>query len=139
MLTVFAKVRLLAFARSERSVSISKQSTLRVVHAFVSKIRHLQFSDLRTSRSRHHQNSTCSKYSCTSGTICVPRRTHHSNAPFHWLPIKHRTAYNILLIALKDLRGLAPVYIADLICVHVSPRSLRSSPNCRIVPRSCTL
>ena len=57
----------------------------------------------------------------------------------HWLPIKHRTAYKILLIAFKALRGLAPVYIADLICVHVPPRSLRSSSECRlVVPRSRT-
>ena len=35
----------------------------------------------------------------------------------HWLPIKYRIQFKILLITFKAIHGLAPSYIVDLICV----------------------
>ena len=38
----------------------------------------------------------------------------------HWLPIDRRIVYKVLVITYKALRGLAPVYLAELL----APRSL---------------
>ena len=39
----------------------------------------------------------------------------------HWLPIKKRIIYKILLLTYKSLRGLAPDYLKDLLDQYVQP------------------
>ena len=48
-------------------------------------------------------------------------------AALHWLPIKARIDFKILLITYKALHGLAPLYITDLLPPKPNVRSLRSS------------
>ena len=45
----------------------------------------------------------------------------------HWLPIKERITYKILLIAFKVVNGLSPGYLSDIIVVYSPKRCLRSS------------
>ena len=45
----------------------------------------------------------------------------------HWLPIKQRIAYKILLFTYKALNGMAPQYLCDLIHPVSHTRTLRSS------------
>ena len=45
----------------------------------------------------------------------------------HWLPVKHRILFKILLITYKAIYYLAPDYIIQLIQVKSSNRTLRSS------------
>ena len=45
----------------------------------------------------------------------------------HWLPVKHRILFKILLITYKAIHSLAPDYIIQLIQVKSSNRTLRSS------------
>ena len=45
----------------------------------------------------------------------------------HWLPVKGRINYKILLLTFKALHGLAPSYITELISVYKPKRTLRSS------------
>ncbi|XP_032387662.1 uncharacterized protein LOC116699262 [Etheostoma spectabile] len=45
----------------------------------------------------------------------------------HWLPIKSRIKYKILLLTYKSLHGLAPQYLTDLLHPYTQSRSLRSS------------
>ena len=45
----------------------------------------------------------------------------------HWLPIKARIDFKILLITFKALHGLAPAYIKDLLPPKTNKRLLRSS------------
>ena len=45
----------------------------------------------------------------------------------HWLPVKQRIEFKILLFAFKALNGLAPDYLADLVSIHQPPRALRSA------------
>ena len=45
----------------------------------------------------------------------------------HWLPIKYRIQYKVLLITFKALNGTAPHYISELICSYTPSRCLRSS------------
>ncbi len=44
----------------------------------------------------------------------------------HWLPIKFRIGYKILLLAYKTLNGLAPVYQTNLLSCYNPTRSLKS-------------
>ena len=45
----------------------------------------------------------------------------------HWIPVKERIVFKILLITFKALNGLAPVYITKLLNRYVPARQLRSS------------
>ncbi len=44
----------------------------------------------------------------------------------HWLPIKFRISYKILLLAYKALNDLAPAYLTNLLSRFNPTRSLRS-------------
>ena len=44
----------------------------------------------------------------------------------HWLPVKERIEYKVLLLTYKALHGLSPPYVNELIHVHVPSRALRS-------------
>ena len=45
----------------------------------------------------------------------------------HWLPIKFRIDFKIVLIVFKCLHGLAPTYISELLKPLARSRNLRSS------------
>ena len=51
----------------------------------------------------------------------------------HWLPVKYRIMYKILLLTYKCLHGLAPDYLAELIHEYVPARNLRSASKCNLV------
>ena len=51
----------------------------------------------------------------------------------HWLPVKERVDFKVLLLTYKALNGLAPVYIRDLLNVYNPSRSLRSEVKSRLV------
>ncbi len=54
----------------------------------------------------------------------------------HWLPIKYRISYKILLLTYKALNGLAPAYLTSLLSRYNPSRSLRSqNSGLLIVPR----
>ena len=43
----------------------------------------------------------------------------------HWLPVRARIRYKIILLTFKALNGLAPPYLRDLLEVHVHSRDTR--------------
>ncbi len=45
----------------------------------------------------------------------------------HWLPVKERISFKILLISFKCFNNLAPKYLSDLISIHKPTRHLRSA------------
>jgi len=45
----------------------------------------------------------------------------------HWLPVRYRVHYKILLLTYKALHNLAPQYLSDLLNLYRPSRSLRSS------------
>ncbi len=54
----------------------------------------------------------------------------------HWLPIKFRISYKILLLTYKALNGLAPAYLTNLLSRYNPTRSLRSqNSGLLVVPR----
>ena len=55
----------------------------------------------------------------------------------HWLPVKYRIEYKIILMTYRALNGLAPNYLQDLLQVYQPARSLRSSGDLKlVVPRT---
>ncbi len=44
----------------------------------------------------------------------------------HWLPVKQRIEFKILVFVFKALHGLAPAYLSDLVRCHNPFRALRS-------------
>ena len=62
----------------------------------------------------------------------VDRR--HESSPLlkslHWLPMKQRITYKLLLYVYKVLNGLAPMYISNCLKLYVPKRNLRSSSDC---------
>jgi hypothetical protein len=56
-----------------------------------------------------------------------------------WLPIKYRCQYKLLLYTFKVLTERAPVYLKELLKIHVPTRSLRSENSMLLSkPRMCT-
>ena len=45
----------------------------------------------------------------------------------HWLPVRFRIDFKVLLLVFKCLNGLGPSYLSDLLLVYQPPRTLRSS------------
>ena len=45
----------------------------------------------------------------------------------HWLPVKSRIKYKILLLVYKTIHGEGPLYLASLLEEYHPPRSLRSA------------
>jgi hypothetical protein len=65
--------------------------------------------------------------------VALQRRKHDSSHSalyeLHWLPVKYRVQFKILLFVFKALRGLTPAYISNLIVEAKPKRATRSSSN----------
>lgn len=77
----------------------------------------------------------------TAARVICGARKHEPITPvlkrLHWLPIKFRIQYKILLLTFKALHGLAPDYIIELLTVYQPQRTLRSNRNrTLVVPRT---
>ena len=54
----------------------------------------------------------------------------------HWLPIRYRILYKVLVLTFQAVHNLAPMYITDLISVYEPGRQLRSASRSLLtVPR----
>ena len=56
----------------------------------------------------------------------------------HWLPIKYRIMFKILLLTYKCLHGTAPIYLCELIKQYTPSRNLRSSSQLRLTMSSAS-
>ena len=57
----------------------------------------------------------------------------------HWLPIRYRTEYKLLLLTFKALHDLAPSYLSDLLQLYHPARTLRSSSDSLLMARCARL
>ena len=57
----------------------------------------------------------------------------------HWLPVRERVKYKIILLTWKSINGLAPQYLQDCISEYNPPRQLRSSGCSMLTPRRVRL
>ena len=72
--------------------------------------------------------STCSELYCSTSDWYTQERTHHPVLrASHWLPVKERIMYKVLLVTFKVVHGIrVPEYLASLLEPYTPPRSLRS-------------
>ena len=58
----------------------------------------------------------------------------------HWLPVRHRILFKLLLLTYKAKHGLAPTYITELISDYApsTKMSLSSTSQCLLTPGPCT-
>ncbi|KAK0143129.1 Dysbindin [Merluccius polli] len=111
----------------------------RVIHAFItSQLDYCNalYTGIDQSQLRHLQlvqNSAARLLTCTK------KREHITPvlASLHWLPIRYRIDFKLLLTVYKSLHGLAPTYLSDLLHHHSPSRALRSADQLRLEePRS---
>jgi hypothetical protein len=108
---------------------LTQESTAKLIHAFVtSKLdscNSLLFGlpERELAKIQRVQNTAARL------VLRVSRREHITPAleSLHWLPIQQRAVYKILLITFKALKGMAPVFISDLLALYKPTRVLRSS------------
>jgi exonuclease III len=64
------------------------------------------------------------------------RRDHISPVlmDLHWLPIKQRIQYKVLVLTYQMIHGLAPSYLCDLVSVYTPRRTLRSKDSLTLCP-----
>ncbi len=78
------------------------------------------------------QNSAARVLSRTPSTEHISPVLQH----LHWLPVKYRVEFKILLLTYKALHNLAPQYLSQLLHVYTPSRALRSSSSISlVVPR----
>lgn len=108
---------------------LDQDSTVRLVHAFVTSrldsCNSLIFgmSERDIAKIQRVQNIAARL------VLRVPRHMHITPVlrELHWLPVRQRLAYKILLLAFKCLNGTGPKFIADLVELYIPSRALRSA------------
>ena len=108
---------------------LSDKTVAMIIHAFVmSRIDYgnsllFNISSYQLAKLQRAQNSAARILSKTR------KRDHITPIleGLHWLPIRERIEYKILLLTWKALHGFAPSYIENLISEYMPSRSLRSS------------
>ena len=117
---------------------LDQSATERLIHAFVmSRIDNCNgllygLSDLLLGRLQRIQNS--------AARLVTRTRSHESISPIlhtlHWLPVKDRLVFKLLIIAYKCQHQLAPHYLQQLLQEYQPSRLLRSSTKQLLTPHN---
>ncbi|XP_032366676.1 LOW QUALITY PROTEIN: uncharacterized protein LOC116685831 [Etheostoma spectabile] len=131
----FFQLRLLAKVQS----FLSRQDLEKAIHAFISSrldycnALYVGLSQSSISRLQLVQNAAARFLTSTS------RREHITPvlSSLHWLPVRFRIDFKLLLFVFNAIYGLAPSYLTEILTVRDCGRALRSSGQCLLeVPRS---
>ena len=76
----------------------------------------------------------------SAARLIARQRKHQHITPvlikLHWLPVRWRVQYKLLVLVFSALHELAPKYIQDLVTPYSPNRNLRSADQCLlVVPR----
>ena len=120
---------------------IGKTEAERLIHAFVSS--KLDYCNGILYGLPDYQIKKLQRLQNTAARIVTRTKFTDHISPvlqdLHWLPIKQRIIFKLLLITYKALHGHAPAYITALLQEYKPARSLRSSTqNLLSVPRTYT-
>ncbi len=118
---------------------LTKKQTETVIHAYItSKLDYCNsllkgVPDYQLDRLQLVQNAA-------ARIVCGLRKYDHitdSRKSLHWLPVKQRIDFKILLIVYKSINGKGPEYLSDLILPYITCYYLRSSEdNVLSVPKT---
>ncbi|KXJ09618.1 putative RNA-directed DNA polymerase from transposon BS [Exaiptasia diaphana] len=114
-------------ARIRKFISVSTAEKL--VHAFVTS-RLDNCNSLLYGISGVHLDKLQRVLNSAARIVTLSKRRDHITPllkDLHWLPVRQRINYKILLLTFKALHGLTPSYISELISVYKPKRTLRSS------------
>ena len=108
---------------------LSRESTEMLVQAFITS-RVDYCNSLLYGLPNYQLNKLQRVLNASARLVCnAPRFCHISPLlrGLHWLPVKARIEFKILLITFKAIHGLAPKYLSDLLTFKSSLYNLRSS------------
>ncbi len=76
----------------------------------------------------------------TAARVVTMTRKHDSITPvlyhLHWLPVKFRIQFKILLLVFKCLNGLAPAYLSEKLTLKPNSKLRNSNQKLLIIPRT---
>ena len=118
---------------------LTVEATKSLVHAVVmSRLDYcnsllLDISDTHINKLQRVQNYAARVISKT------PRRDHITPVlkSLHWLPVKNRIVFKVLVLVYQSLHNLSPTYIQDFIVPYKPPRPLRSQNQNEITVNKC--
>ena len=118
---------------------LSQDITLQLIHAFVTS--RLDSCNSLLFGLPERDMMKIQRVQNTAARLVLRIRRHDHITPalveLHWLPIRQRVIYKLLLLTYKAMHQSAPVFISDIICRYVPSRSLRSASESRlVVPKS---
>ena len=123
--TSFFHLRNIAKIRS----SLSQSAAETLIHAFISSRLDYCNSLLAGINSSHLCKLQMVQNS--AARLLTRTRAHQHITPIlqhlHWLPVKYRIQFKILLLTYKALHNRAPSYLSDLLIPYKPSRTLRSS------------
>ena len=107
---------------------LSQKDAEKLVHAFVTSRLDYCNSLLSGSSSKSLKTLQLVQNAAARVLTKTKKREHISPvlASLHWLPVKSRIEFKILLLTFKALNNMAPVYIEELLVPYQPTRALRS-------------
>ena len=106
---------------------LSKESTEILIHAFVSsKLDHC--NSLLYGLPAYQLAKLQVLQNTAARVVSLTRKYDHITPvleSLHWLPVKFRIVFKVLLLVYKALNGMAPPYLSDMLCYRSYSRSLR--------------
>ena len=119
--------------------ALTDTSTAQLVHAFITaRLDYcnsllIGLDDTHISRLQRIQNNA-------ARVVSKMKKFDHISpvlTQLHWLPIKKRIQFKLLLLTYRCLHGMAPQYLSELLTWYAPTRHLRSSDQCLLaVPKS---
>jgi hypothetical protein len=127
--------------RNIRSIQtfLSKEALSCLVHAFISS--RLDYCNSLLFGAPDHLINKLQRIQNMAARIVTNTSKYDHITPIlhslHWLPVKYRIQYKILLLVYRTMNGLAPSYLEELIHARKTSRVLRSNNKILLdVPRS---
>ena len=118
---------------------LSEESSITLVHAFISS--RLDYCNALLVGITETSLAKLQRVQNMAARLVTRARNRDHITPIlralHWLPVRQRIAFKVLLLTFKALNNLAPAYLTLLLATYVPQRRLRSSDSSLLtVPRT---